>query len=741
MQLKIIRFQLISLSFLTITSFIYFFYSENLPDHLYTINSANSDPGFIAYYLTSILAIVGQYTGPWLVSLLATLVVLYSFLFSRKESRFDFLVVFSLSTLFISAFMIFFPGFLGEGLQLILSKHVSTLGLVFILIISALVSFALGLRSSLKDTLVLLQGSLQKIRGTWNHYRENIGNGINKKISIEKPSEKFAKLQNIVGDKLKRDKKEIKKDVGTNLNLDTTKIEPEEKPKTNTVLKPKKTASQNTSPVFEPSDLIACVGRKDHTSKSSGPSNKYFEEIIERIEDKLSDFRIEGNIINILKGPVVDTFELELGAGVKVSKVTRITEDLSLALKGTPIRMVYPMKGKHTIGIEIPRSPREIIYLDEVLDVEEFTGSDLKLPIAMGKDAFGDPFVIDLPAMPHMLVAGATGAGKSVFINTLLVSLLVRNSPDKLRLILIDPKQLELALYADLPHLILPVITEASMASLSLLWAIEEMERRYTLLKELGVRSLERYNEKIKEVDEEVIAKVKHLYEGRGNALELPFIVIIVDEFADLVLTKKGKDIETNICRLAAKARACGIHLIIATQRPSVDVITGLIKANFPTRVSFRVTASIDSRTILNSMGAEKLLGRGDMLYKHGIEMKRVHSAYVDENEIETLVAKLISLPQDYYQDAMEFIENGGELEAGPGGGIDRDMDGAAVDPLYKDAVKIVCEYRTASASMLQRRLRIGYNRAANLIELMESKGVVGPQQGSKPRQVLMGSI
>jgi S-DNA-T family DNA segregation ATPase FtsK/SpoIIIE len=308
-------------------------------------------------------------------------------------------------------------------------------------------------------------------------------------------------------------------------------------------------------------------------------------------------------------------------------------------------------------------------------------------------------------------------------------------------LILIDPKQLELALYSRLPHLLMPVITEAKTAATSLLWACQEMERRYSIMSEFGVRNIEGFNHKLKRAPRETIDKIRKFYEySTEDTYELPYIVIIVDEFADLILTQKGKDIETHICRLAAKARAAGVHLILATQRPSVDVITGLIKSNFPTRVSFRVTSSTDSRTILNAMGAEKLLGKGDMLYKQGVDTTRIHSAYVEEDEIESLTDKLAEMAPSFDPNIMEFLENGGEEEPEMTLMSREGGDVSERDDKYDEAVRVVVEHRSASASLLQRRLGVGYNRAANLIEEMEAKGVVGPAQGSKPRKVLMGS-
>jgi S-DNA-T family DNA segregation ATPase FtsK/SpoIIIE len=488
-------------------------------------------------------------------------------------------------------------------------------------------------------------------------------------------------------------------------------------------------------------NLVKLASHKKQDLKFSQPEDKYFHDIIFKIQAKLGEFKIQGQIINVLKGPVVDTFEWELGPGEKVSRLTSIAEDLSLALSGSPIRMVYPMKGRTTVGIEVPRNPRDFIFLDEIIGSKDFTNTSHQLPLAMGKDAFGEPVVVDLAAMPHMLVAGSTGAGKSVFINSVLVSLLLKKSPNQMKLILIDPKQLELALYSRLPHLIMPVITEAKTATTALLWACQEMERRYSIMSEFGVRNIEGFNHKLKSATRPALDKISKFYEfATEDTYELPYIVIIIDEFADLILTQKGKEIENHICRLAAKARAAGVHLMIATQRPSVDVITGLIKSNFPTRVSFRVTSSTDSRTILNAMGAEKLLGKGDMLYKQGVDTTRIHSAYIEELEIESLTEKLSEMTPSFDPNVMEFLENGGEEEPVTAVSMRDGETAGGKDDKYDEAVRVVLEHRSASASLLQRRLGVGYNRAANLIEEMESKGVVGPAQGSKPRKVLMGS-
>jgi S-DNA-T family DNA segregation ATPase FtsK/SpoIIIE len=449
----------------------------------------------------------------------------------------------------------------------------------------------------------------------------------------------------------------------------------------------------------------------------SVPSLEYFSTVSRKIIAKLEEFAILSSVVDVLKGPVVDTFELELGAGVKMSKVLGLVEDLSLALAGSPVRIVFPMPGRSTLGIEVPRSPRQLIRLESLLLEEESISDKYKLPLVLGRDAFGKLAVEDLAKAPHVLVAGATGAGKSVFINCLLVSLITKVDLNDFKLILIDPKQLELAVYSKLSNLLMPVITNHSIANAALLWACDEMEKRYELLSGYGVRNIDSFNVKFPEK-------------------KMPYIVILIDEFADLILTKSGKDIEVNICRLAAKARACGIHLVLATQRPSVDVITGLIKANFPTRISFRVTSSMDSRTILNSGGAEKLLGMGDMLFKSGIDLRRMHSAYISDEQIESIVSVCSVDNPQFSEDLDKYIDSFGQKDDATGTISQNGEVGG--DELYSKALELVLEYKSASASMLQRRLKVGYNRAANLIEQLERQGVVSPQDGSKPRKVMI---
>jgi len=779
----ILKLQLISLFFLTVTSFVGFYFHDTLPDNYLSISSSGGDFNLLSFYGTSLVSMISYFSGPWVVLPFLVFAIYFAFVFSKRESYIDLLNLVFLIFSFMFLTYLFYPLLLGQGLVDFLKDRFSFLiastccfgfGFLFLLgtyranFYSELIRALLFLIRSPKMTNLLFKKAL-----AINYY----GNGL-KSLKELKSNTKLTfsnwlsydrhsnaadeNDQMIEEDFNSHDKNEIvieqiEPEILSEEISVSTKDEYSEKKdamisppkkKITDIFNPKKSNAFNLgkNKLAQDNAYYNLVTERNNNKsflKTGHPDEKYFSNIVKRIEDKLKEFKIEGLIINILKGPVVDTFELELGPGVKVSKVTSSAEDLSLALYGAPIRIVYPMKGRTTVGIEVPRNPREIIYLEEVLASGEFNRSNHQLPLAMGKDAFGNPFIVDLASMPHMLVAGATGAGKSVFINTILVSLLVKKSPRQMKLILIDPKQLELALYSQLPHLIMPVVTEAKTASVSLLWAVQEMERSYSILKEFGVRNIDGFNNKLKNANSEMFSRIHPYYEDIAtNEYELPYIVIIVDEFADLILTKAGKEIENNICRLAAKARAAGIHLIIATQRPSVDVITGLIKSNFPTRVSFRVTTSIDSRTILNSVGAERLLGKGDMLYKHGVETSRVHSSYVDEDEIELLTNSLSKYESKFEPAAMDFLESGGEFEKDPyayGSHLPsiKSVDDFS-DDLFDKAVQVVMECRSASASMLQRRLKVGYNRAANLIEQMEDRGIVGPAQGAKPRKVLL---
>jgi S-DNA-T family DNA segregation ATPase FtsK/SpoIIIE len=443
-----------------------------------------------------------------------------------------------------------------------------------------------------------------------------------------------------------------------------------------------------------------------------------------RVEGKLKDFGVEGEVIEIVPGPVITMYEFKPAPGVKISKVASLADDLALNLRASNIRIVAPIPGKSAIGIEIPNNKRRIVTLKEILSSQLFIDSPYKLTIALGMDIVGQPVITDLTKMPHLLVAGATGTGKSVSINAMINSILFKLSPETVRFVMIDPKRIELAPYQDIPHLLHPVVNHPKEATKALRWAVEEMERRYMLLSDMGVRNIDAYNRKV--------AKDKDLVASDGNIKKdqhLPYIIIIIDELADLMMVS-SRDVEESLTRLAQMARAAGIHMILATQRPSVDVLTGIIKANFPTRISFQVSSRVDSRTILDSMGAEHLLGDGDMLFMPpGVaKLTRIHGAYVSEDEVKRVTSFLKEHMKPEY-DSSIAEEISAEEEDVEGGGGDSDEK-------YQEAVELVLRTGQASISMVQRKLRVGYNRAARMIEAMEKEGIVGPSDGSKPREV-----
>ncbi|HEX5604798.1 MAG TPA: DNA translocase FtsK 4TM domain-containing protein [Pyrinomonadaceae bacterium] len=442
-----------------------------------------------------------------------------------------------------------------------------------------------------------------------------------------------------------------------------------------------------------------------------------------RLAEKCKEFNVTGQIKHICPGPVVTTYEFKPDPGVKYSRVVSLVDDLCLALKAESIR-IDRMPGKPHVGIEVPNPRRETIFLREVIESRAFQESGSKLTIALGKTIDGLNYVADLAKMPHLLIAGTTGSGKSVGVNALIVSILYRARPDEVKFILIDPKRLELGLYEDIPHLATPIIVDPKLASRSLKWAVAEMERRYRDLAGWGVRNIDGYNTEI--MRRNLIKE----YDDKGEPWKpLPYIVIIIDELADLMMTS-GREVEESITRLAQMARAVGIHLVLATQRPSVDVITGLIKANFPSRISFRVSSKIDSRTIIDTNGAEQLLGRGDMLFlpPGTSRLIRVHGAYIDENEIGKIVAHIKAQgPPSYDESITQSEEDALGLEGASG----------EHDELFEEALRICVEMKRASTSVLQRRLRIGYGRAAAILDMMEREGLIGQADGSRPRPVL----
>jgi len=489
-------------------------------------------------------------------------------------------------------------------------------------------------------------------------------------------------------------------------------------------------------------------------------------ELSAKLTQTLENYGVKGDVVAIRPGPVVTMYEFAPAPGTRVNKIVNLTDDLALALEALRVRIVAPIPGKAAVGIEVPNKSREKVFLKEILADDAFRKGRSKLPMAIGKDIEGGPAVVDLARMPHLLVAGTTGSGKSVAVNAMITSLLYHCSPEDVRMIMVDPKMLELSIYEGVPHLLLPVVTDPKKANLALRWAVEEMERRYDLLAQMGVRDIAGFNEKIAKQQAKVAAdKLRVAADAAAAALEndlekavsadspeaadarekveavthnkLPFIVVVIDEFADLMMCAP-KEVETSVARIAQKARAAGIHLILATQRPSVDVITGLIKANFPSRIAFHVTSKIDSRTILDQNGAEALLGAGDMLFSdRGGAPQRLHGCYVDEVEIHKVVEFLKTQGRPVYN--LDIVKPRDEDGEGEGGQMSMPA-GKSDDDMYDKAVYIVTTTRNASISWVQRQLRIGYNRAARLVEEMEKQGVVSSPDHTNKREVLVAA-
>jgi S-DNA-T family DNA segregation ATPase FtsK/SpoIIIE len=484
-------------------------------------------------------------------------------------------------------------------------------------------------------------------------------------------------------------------------------------------------------------------------NERNAPSQQAIQENATALESVLDDFGVRGQIINARPGPVVTLYELEPAPGIKSSRVIGLADDIARSMSAVSARVAV-VSGRNVIGIELPNATREKVYLRELLAADEYTNSPAKLPLCLGKTIGGEPVIVDLARMPHLLIAGTTGSGKSVAINTMILSLLYRLRPDQCRLIMVDPKMLELSVYDGIPHLLTPVVTDPKKAVVALKWAVREMEDRYKKMAKLGVRNIDGFNARLAEAKTkgEGLSRTVHtgydketgeaIYEREEFDLDyLPYLVVIVDEMADLMMVA-GKDIEGAIQRLAQMARAAGIHVVLATQRPSVDVITGTIKANFPTRISFQVTSKIDSRTILGEQGAEQLLGQGDMLYMAGGgRISRVHGPFVSDDEVEKIVRHLKAQGAPQY---LEDVTAGGDEDDEDGAVFDATGMGAAGDAtdLYQQAVQIVLRDRKASTSYIQRRLQIGYNRAASIMERMEHEGVVGQPNHAGKREILI---
>jgi S-DNA-T family DNA segregation ATPase FtsK/SpoIIIE len=484
--------------------------------------------------------------------------------------------------------------------------------------------------------------------------------------------------------------------------------------------------------------------------ESEGPelTEDILEERAGKLEKVIRDFGVKGEVIHVHPGPVVTLYEFEPAPGVKSSRVIALSEDIARSMSAVSARVAV-IPGRNAIGIELPNETRETVYLREMLETSDFTASAQKLPICLGKTIGGEPVIADLARMPHLLVAGTTGSGKSVAINTMILSLLYRFTPEQCRLIMVDPKMLELSVYDGIPHLLTPVVTDPKKAIIALRWAVREMEERYKKMAKLGVRNLDGFNARVSEAKAkgEVITRMVQTgfdkntgeltyVEEVMDLTPLPYIVVIVDEMADLMMVA-GKEIEGAIQRLAQMARAAGIHVILATQRPSVDVITGTIKANFPTRISFQVTSKIDSRTILGEMGAEQLLGQGDMLWMAGGgRITRVHGPFCSDAEVEKVVDHLKRQAKPVYLEEVTADDEEAEEIEVPEAPVEDEM-GLASQDVYDQAVSIVLRHRKASTSYIQRRLQIGYNRAASIMERMEKEGIVGPANHAGKREIL----
>ena len=577
-------------------------------------------------------------------------------------------------------------GEIGKGLYLTLSPLLGRPGFVVICLFACLISLIVTIQFSPYRLLVTLSTWLRAALQTWHFGR-----------STETPSINT------------RQDRETKR--RTPLTVEAGLI----LPKLNEPIRltPEPDADFQPLPVAEGEFVLPSVTLLDMPEESPTLEldREHFLAVSKKLEAKLLDFGVEGHVIGISPGPVITTYEYAPAPGVKISRIASLENDLAMVLKTESVRIVGSIPGKAALGIEIPNPIRQMVYIREILGNEKFQKGAKPLTLGLGKDVIGRPVFANLTEMPHLLIAGATGAGKSVGINTIICSILLNSTPDEVRLLMVDPKRIELSAYEAIPHLLHPVVVDPKMASRALQWAVLEMERRYGLMEQLKVKSLLTYNEAADE--------------------KLPLIVIIIDELADLMMVA-SKDVEVSVARLAQMARAAGMHLILATQRPSVDVLTGLIKANFPTRMSFKVSSKIDSRTILDASGAEHLLGKGDMLFMAPgtSRMQRIHAAYISEKEINRIVSFLKEQrPASYDESVMKIAEETGSSDDSEGGGD--------YDEKYDEAVEFVCESGQASISMVQRRLRVGYNRAARMIEIMEREGIVGPSDGSKPREVL----
>ena len=717
-----------------------------------TVNNLGGPLGaFISDYLFTLIGF-----GSYLLLLISSTWCIQVLFFNNSNiSKLDNLLRLSSSVLLLICFCSIghfyltnnFGGFFGNVIFTNLSSLVGEIGALIFLIILIIPSISMSFNFSwLKATdyfgkkliltyTVLLKGMLfllkkitgisksifSKLKKIVNYTKTNIAD---KKITKTKP-----KIKNQT--EIKNEEKDLSEKPIRQGELPIKENDLKVVPKKEIDTTKEDTTNQNK---ITPSTELLDRALDDGQSLSENELNQ----IATLLETKLDEFGIEATVESVIPGPVVTRFEIQPAPGTKASKITNIAQDIARSLSVSSVRVVEVIEGKSYVGVEIPNNNRKMVRLTEILSSDAFKNSSSSLSLALGKDISGNPVVADLAKMPHLLVAGTTGSGKSVGLNAMLLSLLFKSDPEEVRMILIDPKMLELSVYDGIPHLLTPVITDMSNASNGLRWCVAEMDRRYKLMSLTGVKSLAAYNKKIKDAEKNDKQIVNPLNEDEEEFLEtLPSIVVVVDEFADMMMLV-GKKLEHLIARIAQKARAAGIHLILATQRPSVDVITGLIKANMPTRIAFQVSTKIDSRTILDQGGAEQLLGDGDMLYfPPGVGVpKRVHGAFVGDDEVHRVVSDMKSKAEPNYVE--EIISS--KQETGPitGWTTSETSSDDEQDELYDEAVNFVIDSRRASISAVQRKLRIGYNRAARLIETMEEAGIVSEMSSNGSREVLV---